>query len=158
LQGTDMAGVIFCALPLEGTFPLSQVHLATTNGAPDVIASMRWTSETNEFGAPGMITSIDGRKGHGTHASLSRFDLHNTLVAAGPDIKKGFVNEMPSGNIDVAPTVLSILGVTPPSPMDGRVLYEALEGDQPPQPKPLEKTVEATRDLGFLTWSQYLKF
>ena len=126
LQTSDFAGVIFSALPIEGAFSLSQVHVATANGAPDVLVSMRWTAEKNEYGVAGMITSIEGKRGLGTHASLSRFDLHNTLVAAGPDFKRGFISPLPSGNIDVAPTVLAILGVEQPRQMDGRVLHEAI--------------------------------
>src|SRR6185369_16391614 len=70
LQGTDFAGVIFSAMPIDGTFSLAQVHLGTTNGAPDVVVSMRWTTEKNEHGTPGMITSVEGKRGLGTHASL----------------------------------------------------------------------------------------
>jgi hypothetical protein len=104
-----------------------------------------------------MITVLDGRPGTGTHGSLSRFDLHNTLTAAGPDIKKGFVSFIPSGNIDVAPTVLSPLGVTPSAPMDGRILTEALVDSEPSSLKAVEQTLKASNDLGFLTWRQYLK-
>jgi predicted AlkP superfamily pyrophosphatase or phosphodiesterase len=157
LQGTDFAGVIFSALPLEGTFPLSVVHLAASNGAPDVVVSMRWSAENNEYEAPGLLTVAEGTKGHGSHGSLSRFDLHNTLIAAGPDIKKGFVSELPSGNVDVAPTVLALLGISPSVPMDGRVLYEALIDQQPAAPEPVEQTMEANCNLGFLNWHQYLK-
>jgi predicted AlkP superfamily pyrophosphatase or phosphodiesterase len=157
LQGTDFAGVIFSPLPMEGTFPLSEVHLAAKDGAPDVAVSMRWTSEDNENGAPGMLTVADGVKGRGSHGSLSRFDLHNTLIAAGPDLKKGFVSELPTGNIDVAPTVLWLLGVSPKTPMDGRVLSEALVDQEAASLKPIEKTIESTRELGFITWHQYLK-
>src|SRR5262249_31547371 len=88
LQGTDFAGVIFCAMSLEGTLPLPEVHLAAKEGAPDVVVSMRWTADENEYGAPGMLNVMDGVKGRGAHGSLSRFDLHNTLIAAGPDLKK----------------------------------------------------------------------
>ncbi|MEO8428816.1 MAG: alkaline phosphatase family protein [Verrucomicrobiota bacterium] len=158
LQGSDFAGVIFSALPVDGTFPLSQAHVQSTNGSPDVLVSMRWTDERNEFGAPGMIVSVEGKKGRGTHASLSPFDLHNTLIAAGPDFKKGFVSELPSGNIDVAPTVLSILGASSPTPMDGRVLVEAMIGDESPAFTPETNTREASYDLGFLVWRQYLTF
>jgi len=157
LQGTDFAGVLFCALPLEGTFPLSEAHLAATNGAPDVVVSMRWDVEKNEYGAPGMVAALEGKPGHGTHGSLSRFDLHNTLIAAGPDLKKGFVSELPSGNVDVAPTVLSLLGVAVQSPMDGRVLEEALVSQSASALKPVDKTIEAGCDLGFISWHQYLK-
>jgi hypothetical protein len=118
---------------------------------------MRWDKESNEFGAPGMMAVVEGRPGRGSHGSLSHFDLHNTLIAAGPDLKKGFVSQVPSGNVDIAPTVLSILGVSVEA-MDGRVLSEALTSEKPESLKPIEKTIEANSDLGFLTWHQYLKF
>ena len=157
LQGTDYAGVIFSAVAVEGTFPLSQAHVDARAGAPDVLVSMRWNSDRNDWGAPGLVTAADGKRGLGTHASLSRFDLHNTLIAAGPDFKQGYASEIPSGNVDVAPTVLAILGVAPPSPMDGRVLSEAMVGSADAVAKPESQTIEATRDLGFRHWHQYLK-
>ena len=51
--------------------------------------------------------------------------MHNTLVASGPDFKAAFVDTLPSGNVDVAPTVAQILGLQLPS-ADGRPLLEAL--------------------------------
>jgi predicted AlkP superfamily pyrophosphatase or phosphodiesterase len=157
LQGTDYAGVIFSSVAVEGTFALSQVHVDARAGAPDVLVSMRWSSDRNDWGAPGMVTAADGKRGRGTHASLSRFDLHNTLIAAGPDFKQGYTSEVPSGNVDVAPTVLAILGVAPSTPMDGRVLSEAMVGTTNAPAKPESLTLEASRDLGFRHWHQYLK-
>jgi arylsulfatase A-like enzyme len=159
LQQSDFAGVIFSKLKIEGTFPLETVKYEGTNAGPDVMISMRWTADKNDHGFPGMFYSMDGTKGKGSHASLSRFDMHNTLVASGPDFKRGFINDAPSGNIDVAPTVLHLLGVKPPKPMDGRVLLEALVTDgSTPAPRVKEQTIEATRELGLLRWRQYLKF
>jgi len=158
LQMSDFAGVIFSRLPIEGTFPLEQARIGTTNNAPDVVISMRWNEDKNEHGAAGLMWSSDGKKNRGSHASLSRFDMHNTLVASGPDFKKGFISETPSGNIDVAPTVLWILGMKPELPMDGRVLHEALATSKQPVPSPETKLIEATRDLGMFRWRQYLKF
>jgi hypothetical protein len=158
LQGSDFAGVLFSATSAEGTFPLSQVRLDAKQGAPDVMVSSRWSGDRNDWGAPGMVTAIEGKRGRGTHASLSRFDLHNTLIASGPDFKRGFVSEIPSGNVDLAPTVLAILGVPQTSPMDGRVLNEAMVGSEVPVLKPQRETLEASRDLGFRLWHQYLTF
>ena len=157
LQQSDFAGVVFSRLNIPGTFPLDSVRYGGTNAGPDVMISMRWTSEKNEHGAPGMFYSMDGTKGKGSHASLSKWDMHNTLVAAGPDFKRAFINETPSGNIDVAPTVLHLLGVKPPKPMDGRILREAL-ADGGEAPKAVTQTIEAKRELGLLRWKQYLKF
>ena len=158
LQTTDFAGVLFSRLPIEGTFPLEAVRYESTNQPPDLVLSLRWTADRNEHGAPGMFLSMDGTKGKGSHASLSRFDMRNTLIASGPDFKKGFMNETPSGNIDLAPTVLHLLGVTSPTPMDGRVLSEAFAAGGESVPQPVERRLEATRDIGFLRWTQYLKY
>ena len=158
LQQSDFAGVVFSRLKMEGTFPLEAVRYSSvSNSGPDVLISMRWTAEKNEHGFPGMFYSMDGTKGKGSHASLSRFDMNNTLVASGPDFKRGFLNEIPSGNIDLVPTVLHLLGVKPPQPLDGRVLHEAFANHTGPLPKVKTERLEATRDLGFLRWSQYLK-
>lgn len=158
LQTSDYAGVIFSRLEIEGTFPLSQAEIGTTNHAPDIVVALRWSADKNTVGAPGLLTAMDGGVGKGTHASLSRFDMNNTLIAAGPDFKKGFISRTPSGNIDLVPTVLWVLGVDPKLPLDGRVLHEGITGSKEPVPEPVEKTIEATRDLGFFRWRQYLKF
>jgi len=96
--------------------------------------------------------------GKGSHASMSRFDMNNTLVAHGPNFKRSLVNEIPSGNVDVAPTILWLLGVKPPATMDGRVLHEALVRSKTPTPTPEVKTLEARREVGLFRWEQYLKF
>jgi arylsulfatase A-like enzyme len=160
LQGTDFAGVIFSRFNIEGTFPLSDVGIGTTNGAPDVLLSMRWTADKNADGAPGLLVAEGGKKGKGTHASLGWSDLHNTLVAAGPDFKTGMIDELPSGNADLGPTILHLLGVPQPAsaPMDGRVLQEALAGGSSTSTAPVTKTIEASRDLGLFRWHQYLTF
>lgn len=158
LQTTDFAGTIFSRFPDEGTFPFESVGYSTTNGGPDIILSLRWSAETNTYGAPGLMTTMGGTVGKGSHASLSRFEMNNTLVAHGPDFKRGFIDEMPTGNIDLAPTTLWLLGVKVPATMDGRVLHEALAHSTVKPPKPETKTYEASRNLGLFHWKQYLKF
>jgi arylsulfatase A-like enzyme len=128
-----------------------------TNTMPDVLLSFKWTDAKNDYDAPGMVYSEGGKRGAGTHASLSRFDLHNTLVASGPSFKRGFINELPSSNADVAPTILSILGIQPPQPMDGRVLTEAFVNGKAPSGKPKTETIKASRVVGLRQWEQYLK-
>jgi hypothetical protein len=89
LQGSDYAGVIFSSLKVDGTFEMAQAHVNISKGAPDVLVSLRWSEEKSDLGVPGTILAMDGKRGTGVHASLSRFDLHNTLVASGPDFKAG---------------------------------------------------------------------
>ncbi len=158
LQTTDYTGVIFSRIPVEGTFPLEAVGYSATNDAPDLVVSLRWSAETNSHGAPGMMTTVGGTSGKGSHASLSRFDMNNTLVAHGPGFKRGTISDVPSGNIDVAPTILWLLGMKAPATMDGRVLHEALARSTTATPAPDIQTIEATRELGLFRWQQYLKF
>jgi predicted AlkP superfamily pyrophosphatase or phosphodiesterase len=158
LQTTDWTGVIFSRVAMEGTFPLEFIGYNVTNETPDLIVSLRWSAETNSYGAPGLMTTIGGTSGKGSHASLSRFDMNNTLVAHGPDFKRGFIDSMPTGNVDVGPTILWLLGIQPPPTMDGRVLHEALAFSNVKPPKPQTKTVDASRTIGLFQWHQYLKF
>ena len=83
--------------------------------------------------------------------------MNNTLVGHGPDFKHGVVSHVPSGNVDVGPTILWLLGMEPPKSMDGRVLHEALSRSTTPPPVAEVKTLEATRDVGLFRWEQYLK-
>jgi predicted AlkP superfamily pyrophosphatase or phosphodiesterase len=157
LQSTDVAGVIFSQLDIKGTFPLSTVRMDAAKTAPDLVVSFRWTEERNEFGARGTVYAEGGKRGSGTHASLSRFDMHNTLIASGPSFRRGFVDTLPSSNADVAPTILALFDVKAPEPMDGRVLSEALVNGKAPSGEPKQQTIEASREVGMRQWRQYLK-
>jgi arylsulfatase A-like enzyme len=154
LQTTDYAGVIFSRWNLPGTFDLHTGHIATKD-APDVVMALHWTSDPNMYGAPGMVDGDGGRKkGKGTHASLSPYEMHNTLIAAGPDFRKGWDDDTPTGNIDLAPTVLWILGVPHARPMDGRVLLEAMPGRVLGSSVSQQVLRAENPDTG---WKQYLK-
>jgi arylsulfatase A-like enzyme len=161
LQTEDCVGTIFTARAHEGTFALDEA-LIHSGQAPDIAVSFHWTPAVNANGAPGMIVSeaqgsnISPTTQRGTHASLSPFDMHNTLVAAGPDLRRGFVDETPSGNVDVAPTIYKILGAKAPSSINGRVLTEALNGSDAETPKVEKKTLRATAKLPTGDWLQTL--
>jgi arylsulfatase A-like enzyme len=158
LQEQEFTGVIFTGQKLEGTFPLEQALISAPN-APDVVLSMRWSAEKSKTGAPGVFTmdSASRKVGGGSHASLSRFDVHNTLVAIGPDLKKGFSNTFPTANVDLAPTILWLLGVKVPESMSGRVLSEALTIPAPPASTPTTRRLEAKSVHEKFIWHQYLQ-
>jgi len=157
LQQSDFAGVIFTRKPLQGTFVLEQAMIQNDH-APDVVMAFRWNDSKNQFGVPGMIDADWQRAaGKGTHATLSRFDMHNTLIAAGPDFRRGQADDLPTGNIDVTPTILQILGIKAPVQMDGRILSEAMTKIDVPALKQETKTVEATKDFPSAGWRQSLQ-
>jgi arylsulfatase A-like enzyme len=156
LEHSDFAGVIFAREKFEGTFPLESVH-ANTADAPDVLVSLRWNTKANRFGVAGEIMTDSGRPaGQGSHATLSEFDVHNTLIAAGPDFRRGFASDLPSANVDIAPTVLRLLGISTPGKMDGRVLSETLSAESTPAPV-ISETVEAARKFPTGEWRQHLR-
>ena len=147
LQQQSFAGVIFTRKPMPGTFTLDQARLNSSH-APDIVVAMRWIDEPNERGIRGLLVSEGGAApGRGSHASLSRYDVHNTLIAAGPDFRGGKTNNFPSSNIDLAPTILSVLGVELPQRMDGRLLTAYPFGG------PRSRTLKASNG----NWHQYLK-
>ena len=156
LQQSDFAGVIFTKQPTEGTFTLEQANIQNDH-VPDVVMAFHWDPSKNQFGVPGMIDADWQRAaGKGTHATLSRFDMHNMLIASGPDFKRGVANDLPSGNVDITPTVLRILGLKPTEKMDGRILSEAMSVAMPSQ-KLETKTVEATRGFQSGKWRQSIE-
>ncbi len=104
--------------------------------AAQILYSPDWTSAVGRYGFRG-TSAQPGVAGHG---SSSPFDIHNTLVAVGPDLKAGVESGVPSGNVDFAPTFLHTLGIEIPASMQGRVLHEALRAG----PEPSEITVAST--------------
>ena len=113
---------------IEGALP---ANLVGGNGprAPELWMSFKWNSEPNSFGLAGHAYAAGGTAGLGQHGSMSRHETHNILYARGPSFKWGVSLDSPSGNVDLAPTVLYLLGITPDEPMDGRALTEALTGN-----------------------------
>ena len=59
------------------------------------------------------------------HGTFGIADVHNTLIANGPSFQPASTINNPSGNVDVAPTVAYLLGLTMPQ-ADGRILNESL--------------------------------
>jgi predicted AlkP superfamily pyrophosphatase or phosphodiesterase len=88
----------------------------------DILVSANWNSETNAAGVAGKTTD-GGVAGHG---SSSPYDIHNTLIAAGPDFREHAVSDVPTANVDIAPTLLRLLGMTPVPTMTGRIIEEGL--------------------------------
>lgn len=135
LQATEGVGAVFtrAARPgaLEGSAPGTLSFDLARWGHPraaQVLYSPDWTAAAGRYGFRG-TSAQPGVAGHG---SSSPFDVHNTLVAVGPDLKAGVEIAVPSGNVDFAPTFLHTLGVGIPASMQGRVLHEVLrEGPDP---------------------------
>jgi arylsulfatase A-like enzyme len=124
---------------------------------PELAMSFRWDSRVNEGGHPGYAYSSGGAPGLGQHGSMSKHELRNTLVACGPAFRQGVFSEIPSGNIDIAPTILQILGIPGGENMDGRVLEEALtDANGTRNIKASTRTYDASRSTGGKTYRQQI--
>jgi hypothetical protein len=136
LQSRREVGAIFVddrygAMP--GTLPLGAIHARNTpDKTPDIILSYDYDADAKVEGVSGteMAGVLGGNGYRGMHGSFSPRDVHNTLIAAGPDFQRGFKDPLPTGNVDVAPTVARILGFGLPH-AQGRPLLEALLGGAP---------------------------
>jgi len=89
--------------------------------------SANWTDRKNDAGFAGTTTQ-SGVAGHGTS---SPYDIHNTLIAAGPDFRERAMSDVPTSNVDIAPTLLRLLGLPTAPTMTGRVIEEGLRNGRP---------------------------
>lgn len=128
LQDTPGIGAIFTpgATPgsfdgrVPGTLSFDLIRWQHARSA-EIQYSPEWTDAANLHGVRGS-TASNGVAGHG---STSPWDVRNTLVAAGPDVRKGITVDTPSANVDFAPTFLTLLGLPIPPSIEGRALAEA---------------------------------
>lgn len=129
LQSREYIGAIFVARrygDIPGTLPAEDVHLENAARGPDIIISYAWDADAVIQGFRGTEYASQANE-RGEHGSFSPIDVHNTLVAAGPGFHPQFSDPLPSGNVDVAPTIARLLGLSLPK-AQGRVLHEALTG------------------------------
>ncbi len=108
-----------------GALPQSAVGGGAHRRSPHILYTGNWSADANDAGVPGLAENPSGNVA--SHGTASPFDVSNTLIAWGPSFKEGLTSPVPCGIVDVAPTVLHLLGV-PGEGLDGRVLREALAG------------------------------
>ena len=129
LQAMPWVGALFTrgATPeaTEGTVPgtlsFAVAHWDNERTA-DILVAPNWTAAENKYGFKGR-TMMPGIAGHG---NSSPFEIHNTLIVAGPGFKVGTSAATPTSNVDIAPTICHLLGLPEQAQMDGRVLREFL--------------------------------
>jgi arylsulfatase A-like enzyme len=153
LQAQPWCGVVFTAGgpgtaegKVRGTFSLEFVHLGGHPRSPDIVFTFPWSSARNRFGVPGTEGNIVSSGATGpvqvetaNHGGIGPWTVHNTMLAWGPDFKRGAVVRAPASNVDVAPTILHLLGRDEAAnAMQGRVLLEALVGGPDEDQVPVE--------------------
>jgi phosphonoacetate hydrolase len=156
LQGVPGVGVVFsgrAGRPVaEGTFPFSAIGMGGPL-APELVVTTAWTDDLNAHDHAGVAPEF-GWKTEATHGGASRWEVRNTLILAGPGIKRGSRSALPAGSIELAPTFLHLLGLERASTMTGRVLTEAMDGgDVSADSLPTVERVETPTGAACLQWS-----
>lgn len=130
LLAQPWTGVVFAGRPdlttLPGVVPLSAVWNQQSNERIPLLAvSPRWSSAMNEQSVPGRVLALTTQAAlRSSHGSASPFDLHATLIANGASFHESYNSPLPTGAIDLLPTLLTLLEIPQPAALDGRVLWE----------------------------------
>ncbi len=164
VQSREWGGVVFAAggVPgdprgvVAGTFALELIHLARSGAdlaerGPDLVLTFPWTSRPNAFGVPGSdLAQVSGGAApyFSDHGSMSPWNIRNAGLAWGADFNKGITVRTPTGNVDLAPTILALLGIETADGFDGRVLAEALVGGPDPEQMAVETRVHIEEAAG----------
>lgn len=129
---------------VAGTLALDVVRENHPERAPDIVLSPTWSDDIGATGFAGTVANVEVA-GHG---SASPWDVHNTLIALGPDFAAKRLCGIPSHAVDLAPTICHLLGVAPVETMEGRVLYEGLvEADPNPPAETTSRTLRSEHTL-----------
>ncbi|QPH54952.1 alkaline phosphatase family protein [Pontivivens ytuae] len=133
LQEQDWCGAIFTKDALAGTFDRALI-LNDHPRTPDLLYTLASTDAPGPHGIPGTTRFVGSelKEKGSTHGGLHRFETNTVLGLHGPGIRQT-TSDLPCGVIDVAPTILHLLGLDAPE-MSGRVLTEAF-GQSPADPE-----------------------
>jgi predicted AlkP superfamily pyrophosphatase or phosphodiesterase len=120
---------------VTGTFALELIRGANEARGADIMFTLGWSDAKNRFGVAGTQTiHSESREGvldgdASGHGGLSPYAVRNTLILSGPAFRRGVDIDVPAGVVDITPTALALLNITPAdATFDGRVLREAFAG------------------------------
>jgi hypothetical protein len=122
---------------VPGTLPLSAINMTGSSkvARPSIVVAFKvFYLNPADLQTGIQISDASLREGQGMHGGFGRESTYNNMAAIGPDFKKGFVDSVPAGNADIAPTLAHLMGFDLPkgAPLAGRILVEALAGRPSP--------------------------
>jgi hypothetical protein len=99
--------------PVNGALALTDINLkgSTALPLPAIVVNFRSFSVDPSNPLQSAVTICDAalQEGQGMHGNFSRADTLNNMAAIGPDFKKGYIDDAPVSNADIAPTLAHIL-------------------------------------------------
>jgi arylsulfatase A-like enzyme len=119
---------------IPGTLPLSAINMKGSALTPVPAIVINFKSQATGCKIVTVCTAEVAdtllQQGQGMHGSFSRADTYNFMAAAGPDFKKGYLDQSPVSNADVGQTLAEIMRLDIPAKgkLTGRVLSEAMPG------------------------------
>lgn len=128
---------------IEGTLSFESIHWDHAERSADILVDENWDDRKNEKGYAGTSFS----RGVAGHGGLSPYEVHIALLASGPSFKRSYESELPTSNVDIAPTILAIHNIEAPSSMTGRVMRELLQKNEGKKLKPKHETITTTADI-----------
>ena len=168
LTGLDYVGGIFvddrfCATGCAGALPLSAIGLVGDSHVPRpaiVVTFKVFDQIPGNLLSAVQVSDTTLQEGQGNHGGFGRGLTLNNMAAVGPDFKAGFVDELPVGNIDLAPTMAKILGLDLPSAgkVRGRVLQESFIGGAASASKGVQTLSSTATSSGVRTVLEYQEF
>ena len=146
LQEQEWVGAIFTKADtkdktkgfVKGTLSFESIHWNHPQRSADILISVNWNDKANEFGYAGSSFS----RGTAGHGGISPYEIEIRLIASGPSFKKSHQSDLPSSNVDIVPTILNIHNIPIAKSVNGRILYEILDGSKE---KNLKLKVETLR-------------
>lgn len=128
---------------VEGTLSFESIHWNHPERSADILVDENWDDQKNDKGYAGTSYS----KGVAGHGGLSPYEVHIPLLASGPSFKNSFESALPTSNVDIVPTVLSIHHLAIPATMTGRVMHELLEKGSGKKMKARKEMITATAEI-----------
>lgn len=130
LQAQEWVGALFTKASspgamkgtVEGTLSFESIYWNHPERSADILVDENWDDSKNSFGYAGTSYS----RGVAGHGGLSPYEVHIPLIVSGPAFKKMYEGDLPTSNVDIAPTVLHLHNLPIPVSMDGRVMSEFL--------------------------------
>lgn len=155
LRDQDWCGLLFSrggAVP--GSLDLADVMLDHRR-APDLVYVMSADPTEVIDGVTG-ATDFDGDvpEGGGMHGGLCRQEIHNLMAFSGSAFRTAARSAVPAGIVDIAPTILKLLGLEAPASMSGRPLVELFAdgGDAPEVRSEVAEVDDGGRVMRLTRW------
>lgn len=137
---------------VPGTLSFESIHWNHPERAADILVDENWNDDKNEAGYAG-ASFARGVAGHG---GFSPYEVHIALLAKGPSFKESFESNLPTSNVDIAPTVLSIYKIPAPKTMEGRAFKELLKQTKGSAPSVKQERVETSTLVGGIKYKLIL--